>query len=1334
MAAVAALATLAGFATALTFASPASADTPTQPSGVSPVIQRPANNVTADVLPTVQIDGVVWAEKVVGNTVYAGGSFANARPAGAAAGTNLTPRGNLLAFDITTGNLITSFAPSLNAQVKAVTASPDGTRLYVGGAFTTADGVARYRIAAYDTASGALVTTFAPSVDATVLAIAATNTTVYVAGNFGNASGQTRSHFAAFNASNGALLPWAPTSDVPSSGVGVQAMILSPDNTKLIAGGGFTVINGSPAYGLGAIDATTGALLPYAANNTVRDAGANSAILSLSTDGTQVYSTGYTYGGSGNFEGVMSSNPVTGAINWLADCHGDSYGASSSGNGVVYTVSHFHDCQNMGGFPDTNPRNVWHRSTAYTTTVTGSDLKDIAQNAGYGNFQGQPTPSLIDWMPDLAVGTFTGTGQAAWSVAATNNYVVEGGEFPSVNGTAQQGLVRFAVPSLATNKQGPMLYGAAITPTVTARSSTSIRLTWPSNWDRDDQTLTYVVRRSDKGTTPVYTVNADSQSWNLQGLSWIDTGLTPNTTYTYTVRAVDQNGNYQGSPAVSATTPATSTPDSAYVSDVIGAGATNYWRLDQASGSTTAVDYVGAKNLTLGAGVTAGAAGAIAGDPDTASTFSGTSTGFGATSGQVYGPNTFTESAWFSTTSTTGGKIVGFGDKNTGTSASDDRHLYMDTTGHVYFGVYNVTAFTVRSPASYNDGKYHQIVGTLSSAGLALYVDGQLIGTNAGTTIGQPYWGYWRVGGDVNWSGASSFKGAIDDVAIYPTALTLAQIRQQYIDSGRGGAGLTAPSDTYGATVWNDGPSFYYRLDELSGPTATDASGHQNNGVIAGGVTLGAASPVSGATGTAAAFNGATGSTVGSGVSGAPPTVYSEEAWINTTSTAGGKIIGFGNSQTGSSSSYDRNVYMLANGKIVFGTKPSALNLATSTNAYNDGKWHYVVATQSSAGMKLYVDDQLVATNAATTASTANGYWRVGGDNLANWGANGFYFNGKIDEVAVYPTALTPAQVQAHYRASGADVNAAPTASFTATPNGATVAVDATASTDPDGTVASYAWDFGDGTQGTGVTAAHTYAASNSYVITLTVTDDQGATATTTQTVVVTKPNVPPVAAFTATPTKLSVAFDASASADSDGSIVSYSWDFGDSTSGTGVSPTHVYGAAGTFNAVLTVTDNSGATTSLTKAVTVVANVAPVAAFTATPTKLSVAFNASGSTDSDGSIASYSWDFGDSTSGTGVSPTHVYGAAGTFNAVLTVTDNNGATTSLTKAVTVVANVAPVASFTATPTALSVAFNPRHPPIPTGRSCPIRGTSVIRRRALASHRRTSTVRPGRSTRC
>ena len=86
----------------------------------APIQQPPASTVTADRLPTVQMDGVAWSQVVVGNTVYVGGQFNNARPAGAAPGTSLTPRANLMAYDITTGNLIGSWAPTVNAQVLSV--------------------------------------------------------------------------------------------------------------------------------------------------------------------------------------------------------------------------------------------------------------------------------------------------------------------------------------------------------------------------------------------------------------------------------------------------------------------------------------------------------------------------------------------------------------------------------------------------------------------------------------------------------------------------------------------------------------------------------------------------------------------------------------------------------------------------------------------------------------------------------------------------------------------------------------------------------------------------------------------------------------------------------------------------------------------------------------------------------------------------------------------------------------------------------------------------------------------------------------------------------------
>lgn len=220
---------------------------------------------------------MVWSTAVVGNTVYAGGRFSNARPAGAAAGTNLTPRGNLLAFDITTGNLITSFAPSLDAQVLSVAASPDGSRIYVVGDFGTANGQARRRVAAYSTATGALVTTFnPPGVSSQARTVVATNDTVFVGGGFRSAaSGQVRNNLAAFRASDGGLLPWNPNADST-----VWALAITADGSSVFAGGSFQNVGGQSAYGLAKISAATGALDPTW-KPSVRNAGPDAGISSL---------------------------------------------------------------------------------------------------------------------------------------------------------------------------------------------------------------------------------------------------------------------------------------------------------------------------------------------------------------------------------------------------------------------------------------------------------------------------------------------------------------------------------------------------------------------------------------------------------------------------------------------------------------------------------------------------------------------------------------------------------------------------------------------------------------------------------------------------------------------------------------------------------------------------------------------------------------------------------------------------------------------------------------------------------------------------------------------
>jgi len=164
--------------------------------------------------------------------------------------------------------------------------------------------------------------------------------------------------------------------------------------------------------------------------------------------------------------------------------------------------------------------------------------------------------------------------------------------------------------------------------------------------------------------------------------------------------------------------------------------------------------------------------------------------------------------------------------------------------------------------------------------------------------------------------------------------------------------------------------------------------------------------------------------------------------------------------------------------------------------------------------------------------------------------------------------------------------NQPPRASFTTSASwvkpGDSVTFNASASSDSDGRIRSYVWDFGDGTAGNGSVVQHMYGQSGNFRVRLTVVDDKGASASATADIIVSATH-PPVAAFSADPKVafpgVPIRFDGSNSADPDGgSIVSYSWDFGDQTTSSGMVVTHTYVSKRNFTVTLVVTDSFGAT------------------------------------------------------------------------------------------------------------------------------------------------------------
>jgi len=264
--------------------------------------------------------------------------------------------------------------------------------------------------------------------------------------------------------------------------------------------------------------------------------------------------------------------------------------------------------------------------------------------------------------------------------------------------------------------------------------------------------------------------------------------------------------------------------------------------------------------------------------------------------------------------------------------------------------------------------------------------------------------------------------------------------------------------------------------------------------------------------------------------------------------------------------------------------------------------------------------------------------------------------------------------------------NATPTANaggpYNAT-QGSQIVFDGTGSTDPDGSIVAWAWNFGDGSSGTGSSPTHTYSSDGTFTVALTVTDDGGATHTASTTATITPAPIPPSAnaggPYSGVVGSV-ISFDGTASSDADGTIVSYTWDFGDGGVASGLSPTHSYSVDGNFTVTLTATDNDGLTgiDATTAAINPAGGNTPPVAQANGPYSgtegSAVQFSSAGSLDPDGSIVSYAWSFGDGNTSATANPAHTYVAAGTYNVSLTVTDNAGDSTSDTTAATIEAIV------------------------------------------------------------
>ena len=257
----------------------------------------------------------------------------------------------------------------------------------------------------------------------------------------------------------------------------------------------------------------------------------------------------------------------------------------------------------------------------------------------------------------------------------------------------------------------------------------------------------------------------------------------------------------------------------------------------------------------------------------------------------------------------------------------------------------------------------------------------------------------------------------------------------------------------------------------------------------------------------------------------------------------------------------------------------------------------------------------------------------------------------------------------------------APGASFSSNANGLSLSFTDQSTTAS--SITAWSWDFGDGNSSTLQNPSHSFAASGTYNVCLTVTDNCNSS-TSCQSLTVTCTG--PTAQFTESANALTVNFtDASTTS---GTITNWSWDFGNGNLSTLQSPQHTFTSAGTYNVCLTVTDGCSSNTSC-QMITVTNCSGPTAQFTESANALTVNFSDASTTSS--TITSWNWDFGNGNSSTLQNPQHTFTSAGTYNVCLTVTDGCSSNTTC-QMITVNTCTPPTPQFTESTTALVVSFS------------------------------------------
>ncbi|MGZ6743523.1 MAG: PKD domain-containing protein [Nocardioides sp.] len=1259
------------------------------------------------------------------NRVFIAGSFTSL--ANSVAPTTTINQAGLASYNYQTGLIDTSFRPTFNGGVAAVEASPDGTKLFVGGDFNTVNGVAEQKVASLNLTTGAPLSTFSfgNSTNNQVTALAASNDTVYVGGRFTRVNGVVKSGLAAVNAASGAVDTGFSNDITGGIGVngalGVSQLKLTHDGTKLLVVHTGRQIAGQDRYGMGVIDTATKQLLPFRStlwdDNLARLGGVTRIYgADIAPDDSYFVVTSGSGGDAPPISDTAVAYPLTAASVQDSDVqplwisrHFDSIYSVAITEVAVYLGGHFQ----------------------FIESPTSDDPWPGLDNVGYGTGQGlagyglgdqvvrrdhiaavsPTTGKALEWNPTGGSNSFEGNK----AMEATPRGLFIGGD-GMYQGGVRTGRVAFY--DLTSVTDPPALPDTTITAPIEGRVV-------PTN-----------APFSITGTARVATGSVGRVQVRIQDR---DSGQYLTSTNTWTSTATSVN--------------ATLDP---------GTGTTRTWHLDGRTVSTN-------RNLLVSAQAFTAATGGTGDSTKATKKFESFGTDDQTPTTSISGPSGIQTSTTFTMTGTA------TDDKGVNSLSfwfRDDQERYLQDDGSVspIFNTFRGTPDVIGATSatwSYDVTLPHEGVwrgsatatDTIGQADLRSATRDFTVDSNAvapSVTIEQPAPmtpPFAASPVTVEPGGRMTFSGtAADDEGLKNVEITLRNTStgEKLSADGSWGTSVVAgsyrvsPVDIAGSTYnWSYTTPFTLSAGSYTFTVrATDDTGLVTASTNQGRLTVNAQVAGDGPPDTTMSFTAPTdesltislggSATDDKGVSAVRVSLQDRDTGRylqpnGTMAAAFATVDATLATPNGTTTTWSLPVTLPTSGNWTFtaiavdsaGQQDPATTGATATYpaypndgppalsdtlgqpqtgaTFSDGK---IVVTgraedapDASAGI---ASVQVGIVNAAgqwmsstgTFTSTTASYRTAFLNSPGSVGSN-YSFTTPVIPAGTYSVRVRPVdvhnQIGLERIATGVVVsqpsNTPPVASFTYSCNQNVCTFDGRASTDENTSSLTYAWSFGTQGTATGPLPTKTFTAPGTFPVTLTVTDEWRATNTSAvQNVTIAEPsgNAAPVPTFAQSCQGLTCSVSSQGTTDPNtGDVISYAWSWGDgSAPSTGASPAaHVYAGSGTYTITLTTTDGWGKAASTTRTVSLsepANNTAPHVEFTTSCASFTTCqMNSAGTADAEGDAIRYSWSWGDGTTpATTASPSHTYNGPGTYTIALTVSDVWGKTTTVSHDVTI----------------------------------------------------------------